>query len=63
MMTQTFTFKLTRQDRHILDRLVEIEGENASVLIRQMIRRAAKEHGILPNPAYAPKKKWGRILE
>ena len=51
MMSQTFTFKLTNQDRRTLDRLATTEGESASVLIRQMIRKAARERGLLPAPA------------
>ena len=48
LMQQTFTFKLTDRDRQTLDRLAAFEGESASVLIRQMIRRTAREYGLLP---------------
>jgi predicted transcriptional regulator len=46
MMSQTFTFKLTSEDRQMLDQLAAVEGENASVLIRQLIRKSARERGI-----------------
>ena len=47
-LRQRFTFKLSVQDRQVLDQLAAEEGERASALIRRLIRLEARCRGLWP---------------
>lgn len=46
--SETFTFTLTRGEKDVLDELSAREGEYKSVVVRGLIRRAARDQGLWP---------------
>ncbi len=56
--TTRFAFKMTPQDRLALAQLVEVENEQASVIIRRLIRQAVQRLDALAaqqEPSYSDK--------
>ncbi|MBX3053445.1 MAG: hypothetical protein KF753_18360 [Caldilineaceae bacterium] len=47
-MEETFTLKMSSEDRFLLDRLSEIEGESKSTVIRNALRKQGREYQIWP---------------
>jgi len=55
--TRRFVFALSPRDDKLLTRLARREGEPMAVVLRSLIRRAARERGLWPPTArqHAPK--------
>ena len=46
--TERLAFSVLRRDKDLLRRLAVIEGEAMAVVMRRLIRQAARERGLLP---------------
>ena len=47
-MEETFTLKMSTEDRILLERIAEIEGESMSTVIRNALRQRGREYRIWP---------------
>ncbi len=45
--TERLSSKMLRRDKHALRHLATVEGEAVSVVVRRLIRKAAREAGLL----------------
>ena len=46
--TERLALKVLKRDKEVLRRLAAMEGEAMSVVVRRLIRQAARECGLLP---------------
>jgi len=46
--TERLALKVLQRDKEALRRLAVVEGEAMSVVVRRLIRKAARERGLLP---------------
>ena len=46
--TERLSFKVLQRDKDALRRLAVVEGAAMSVVVRRLIRQAARERGLLP---------------
>lgn len=48
-MCERLALKVLQRDKEALRRLAAVEGEAMSVVVRRLIRQAARERGLLPD--------------
>lgn len=52
--TERFELNMLGRDKQVLRQLAQAEGETMSVVVRRLIRHAARERGLLPPPDQCP---------
>ena len=52
--TERLALNVLRRDKDALRQLAAVEGEAMSVVVRRLIRQAARERGLLPPPDAQP---------
>jgi hypothetical protein len=51
--TERLALKVLQRDKEVLRRLAQAEGEAMAVVVRRLIRKEARERGLLPTQAQA----------